>query len=217
MRRWVCALSMFAAVLGLSAPTFADAPEEGVTELATDRPYRVSISGSSFMLGYRAQVPFGAGPELGAYLLRRVRLVARLAFPVAQAGDACSRGDVIHGDETGVYTCIPSDDASLAYGASAGFVLLDTSRVALAPGLTFLRTDESDHGTLLGVSLPVEWVVPDGPHLALEFGLGFAVGQRVMARCRNNPNFPCDTPTRQLPNFGTKSGFAAVSIGWPLG
>ncbi|HYJ11584.1 MAG TPA: hypothetical protein VEX18_21325, partial [Polyangiaceae bacterium] len=103
------------------------------------------------------------------------------------------------------------------YGASAGFVLLDTSRVALAPGLTFLRTDESDHGTLLGVSLPVEWVVPHGPHLALELGLGFAVGQRVMARCRNNPNFPCDTPTRQLPNFGTKSGFAAVSIGWPFG
>lgn len=217
MSRWACAWPACAAVLGLAAPAGAEATQTTATEHATERPYWVSVSGSSFLLGYRAQVPFGAGPELGAYLLRRVRLVARLALPIAQAGDACSRGDVIYGDETGVYNCLPSADAKLAYGASAGFVVVDTSRVVVAPGVTFLRTDDSDHGTLLGISLPAAWVVPDGPHLGLELGLGFALGQRVMARCRNNPNFPCDSPTRQLPNFGTKAGFAAVSIGWPFG
>jgi hypothetical protein len=217
MFRRAYALPAFAAALGLAIPAGAETPEVAATERATKRSYWVSLSGSSFMLGYRAQVPFGAGPELGAYLLRRVRLAARLALPIAQAGDACSRGDVIYGDETGVYNCVPAADAKLAYGASAGLVVVDTSRVVLAPGVTFLRTDDSDHDTLLGISLPVAWVVPDGPHLGLELGLGFAVGQRVMARCRNNPSFPCDTPTRQLPNFGTKSGFAAVSIGWPFG
>ena len=214
LSRWGCGLATVVVALGLAAPALADTPEAAPTERATDRPYWVSLSASSFMLGYRAQVPFGVGPELGAYVLRRLRLVARLAVPVAQAGDACSRGDVIYGDEMGVYNCIPSEDASLAYGASAGFVLVDTSRVAFAPGVTFLRSDESDHGTLLGASLPVEWVVPEGPRLGLELGLGFALGQRVLGRCRNNPNFPCETPTRQLPNFGTKSGFAAVSVGW---
>jgi hypothetical protein len=105
----------------------------------------------------------------------------------------------------------------LAYGASLGFVVLDAEHWLFAPGITTLNTNVSDHGVMLGGSLPVDWVSESGWRIGLELGLGAALGQMVWGSCRNQVVAPCTIGTvRRLPNVTTWSAFLALSVGWSL-
>jgi hypothetical protein len=184
---------------------------------AADYSPWVGLSAGGFMLGDRARVPLAFGPELGAYFFRRVRLAGRMLVPVAQSGDVCVGDRFIYVDAAGVYTCIPSSRAHLAYGGSVGVVLLDTEHWLLSPSFTFLNTNEADHGVMLGGSLPLDWITSGGLHLGLELGLGAAVSQTVYGSCRNHVVAPCVIGSvKRLPNIDTQSGFIAFTLGWSL-
>ena len=213
-QRW----GLFAALVTIM-PAASAASGTGVAApvRAADYSPWVGLSGGGFMLGDRARVPFSLGPELGAYFFGRVRLAGRMLVPVAQTGDVCAGGDFVYADAAGVYTCIASSRAHLAYGASAGVMLLDTEHWVLAPGLTFLNTNEADHGVMLGGSLPLDWITSTGLHFGLELGLGAAVSQTVYGSCRNHVIAPCVIGSvKRLPNLDTQSGFITFTVGWSL-
>jgi hypothetical protein len=211
---WLAALGL---VL-LAPPAHARGEEDGEeAPRASGRSPWVAASGSGFFLGNRALVPLALGPELGGYLIGRVRLAGRLAVPVLRGDDWCAGADVIYADQEGVFTCLPSRSPSLSYGASLGFVVLDSEHWLLAPGITTLNTNVSDHGVMLGGSLPVDWVSAAGWRFGLELGLGAALGQTVRGRCRNHVVAPCSIgAVRHLPNGRTRSAFLGLSVGWSL-
>jgi hypothetical protein len=205
-------------LLVLAPPAHARGGEDGDgAARASWRSPWVAASGSGFFLGHRALVPLALGPELGGYLMRRVRLAGRLSVPVLRGDDLCARQDVIHANEEGVFTCLPSRRPSLSYGASLGVVVLDAEHWLFAPGVTTLNTNVSDHGVMVGGSLPVDWVSESGWRIGFELGLGTALGQTVRGSCRNHVVAPCTIgEVKRLPNINTWSAFLGLSVGWSL-
>lgn len=123
------------------------------------------------------------GAQAGVFVARRVRLTAKISFPTEGSGDL--QTDFESG----------SKSASFFYAFSAGFAALRTPTFAMSPGLMFARTDVSDYGTMLGLSLPLDWVTKGGLRLGLEGGLGPAFGGRrvtctgTSANCSQQPRY----------------------------
>lgn len=133
---------------------------------------------SGLVLEDRYGDPFVFGVQAGAYLGQAVRLVARLEMPSKNATDDYSR----YGDDYNSFTR-PSADVTLIYGGSLGIVAASSNTFAFSPGLMFLRSDVSDYGNFLGISLPFEWVTSRGLRFGLEAGLGRAFGGTVHYQC----------------------------------
>jgi hypothetical protein len=115
------------------------------------------------------------GGQVGTYLAGRVRLAARLAFLTETVRDDQE-------DSPGRSSKAPS----FLYGASAGFVVFRSPHFALSPGLLFARTNVSDYGTMLGLSVPFEWVTNDGVRLGLEIAGGSVFGGSSAVSCSLN-------------------------------
>ncbi len=121
--------------------------------------------------------PFVFGLQGGAYLGGRVRLVARLEMPSKNATDEYDTWS-----DDGSFSR-KSADVTLLYGASLGIVAASSETFAFSPGVTFLRSDVSDYGNVLGISLPFEWVTSRGLRFGLEAGIGRAFGGTVHYEC----------------------------------
>ncbi|MES1179351.1 MAG: hypothetical protein ABUL62_33855 [Myxococcales bacterium] len=106
------------------------------------------------------------GAQAGVYLGERVRLAVRGAIPTDKLNDE-------YYTDRSTYR---SKDAAFLYGASAGIVAVSTRNFVLAPGAAFMRSDVSDYGTMLALSMPFEWVMPTGLRVGFELNLGRAVG-----------------------------------------
>lgn len=111
------------------------------------------------------------GAQAGVYVAHRVRLTAKISFT--------SEG---WGDQQADFGSI-SKNPSFFYAFSAGFAALRTPTFVMSPGLMFARTDVSDYGTMLGFSLPLDWVTKGGLRLGLEGALGSAFGGRRAVAC----------------------------------
>jgi hypothetical protein len=138
--------------------------------------------------------PFVFGVQGGAYLGGLVRAAIRLEMPTDNARDDYSEYDY---DSTPVpapggqtYTSSNprnSDPPTLLYGGSLGVVATSSENFVFAPGVVFVRSDVSDYGNMLGISMPFEWVTSRGMRFALELDLGRAFGGKVHNRtCLNN-------------------------------
>ena len=57
-----------------------------------------------------------------------------------------------------------------------------------SPGVTFLRTDVSEYGNMLGVAIPFEWTTSKGLRFGLEVGVGRAFGGSHECECTSGPN-----------------------------
>ena len=126
---------------------------------------------------YRLSESVNLGAQAGVYVVRRLRLTAKLAFPTESSADVQSDVDGRRG-------------ISFLYAFSAGFAVVRTPTFVMAPGVMFARTDVSDYGTMLGLSLPFDWVLKSGMRLGLEGGIGSAFGGRSVVDCGSN----CDLP-----------------------
>ena len=72
--------------------------------------------------------------------------------------------------------------ATLLYGATLGAIATSSENFVFAPGLVFVRSDVSDYGSMLGISMPFEWVTARGMRFGLELDLGRSFGGTVRNR-----------------------------------
>ena len=100
-----------------------------------------------------------------------MRLTAKIAFPTETVSD--EQADFGAG----------AKPPAFFYAFSAGFAALRSPTFAMSPGLMFARTDVSDYGSMLGLSLPFDWVTQGGLRLGLEGGLGRAFGGQRAVSC----------------------------------
>jgi hypothetical protein len=125
---------------------------------------------------------FGVG--FGAYLGRLVRVVARLEMP------STSDGEERYDDSgyTSGYAPQSAGAVTLLYGGSVGIVAAHSAAFVFSPGVTFLRTDVSAYGNMLGVAIPFEWTTSKGLRFGLEVGVGRAFGGSQEYVCTFGPN-----------------------------
>jgi hypothetical protein len=138
--------------------------------------------------------PFVFGVQGGAYLGGLVRAAIRLEMPTDNARDDYSEYNYdstpVPAPGGPVYTSSyprNSDPPTLLYGGSLGVVATSSENFVFAPGVVFVRSDVSDYGNMLGISMPFEWVTSRGMRFALELDLGRAFGGKVHNRtCSTN-------------------------------
>lgn len=133
--------------------------------------------------------PFVFGVQGGAYLGEIVRLTIRLEMPTENSRDEYGYGnDPAPQVPNGSFSNpLRSKPPTLLYGATLGAVATSSENFVFAPGLVFVRSDVSDYGNMLGVSMPFEWVTSRGMRFGLELDLGRAFGGKVNNQiCTNN-------------------------------
>ena len=141
------------------------------------------------------------GAQAGVFVARRVRLTAKIAFPTEGWGD--QEADFGSG----------AKNPSLFYAFSAGYAAVSLPTFVMSPGLMLGRTDVGDYGTMLGLSVPLDWVMRSGLRLGLEGGLGRAFGgQRVIA-C----NTPGSADCSQQPQYAGREAGSALWLQFQIG
>ena len=123
---------------------------------------------------------FGVG--FGAYLGRLVRVVARLEMPSTSDGE-----EYYDGGYTPGYAPRGVGAVTLLYGGSVGIVAAHSVAFVFSPGVTFVRTDVSEYGNMLGVAIPFEWTTSKGLRFGLEVGVGRAFGGSQEYECTSGP------------------------------
>lgn len=126
------------------------------------------------------------GAQAGMFVQGRLRLSARIAFPTDTVRD--DSGLDAFGSRSKSY--------SFLWGGSAGIVAVSSSNFVLSPGIAFARSDVSDYGSMLALSLPFEWVLGSGVRVGMEFNLGRAFGGRYAVDCQLNGTCPSGSRDR---------------------
>jgi hypothetical protein len=141
------------------------------------------------------------GAQAGVYVVKRVRLTAKIAFPTESVGD--QQADFDSGTK----------QPSFFYAFSAGYALVRTPTFALSPGLMLARADVGDYGTMVGLSLPFDWVMNSGLRLGLEGGFGRAFGGKRPVSCATPGAADCN----QRPRFEDREAGLALWLQFQLG
>lgn len=138
---------------------------------------------SGLWLEQRFGDPIVFGIQAGAYFGEMVRFAARLEMPSKNASDEFSFKYDDPYTSTNYY---PRDSkaATLLYGGSLGVVAASNEGFVFAPGITILRSDVEDYGTMLGIAMPFEWVTKRGLRFGMEIDLGRAFGGKVHYNCQ---------------------------------
>lgn len=157
--------------------------------------------------------PLIIGLQGGLYLGDIVRLALRAEMPSTDARDQAST----HYTSTGSYMVYTANSESpkLLYGGSLGVSLVNTENFVFSPGISLLRTDVSDYGTVIGASLPFEWVTSRGLRFGLDVTLGRGFGGTVRYACQSG-SCPSETLTPTDRNAGRALGLR-FSIGYGIG
>jgi len=137
------------------------------------------------------------GAQAGVFVARRVRLTAKIAFPTDQAEDFGSG----------------TKNPSIIYAFSAGYAAVSLPTFVMSPGLMLARTDVGDYGTMLGLSVPLDWVMKSGLRLGLEGGLGRAFGGQRVISC----NTPGAAECGQQPQYTDREGGSALWLQFQIG
>lgn len=126
--------------------------------------------------------PLVLGISFGGYIGRAVRLVARIEMPSTEDTDN-------YYDSTySGYTPVEDEPPTLIYGGSLGIVAAHSQSLVFAPGVLFLRSDVSEYGNMVGVSIPFDWTTNRGLRFGLEVGFGRSFGGTSKQRCTYAPS-----------------------------
>ncbi len=118
---------------------------------------------------------FMFGGQAGVYIANRLRLTARLMVPTdPQSESSQSRLPAFSYDDE-----LPD----FLFGATAGVVVSQRSTFVFSPGFALHRTNQSNHGTIIGADFPFEWVLRGGVRFGLEATVGRALGGSVHGEC----------------------------------
>lgn len=139
----------------------------------------------SFLWTDRIDEFMNVGIQVGAYLGKRVRLSGRAFMPTEDADDQYPtfNDDPFGSLDNDSFVLVDSEPARFLFGANLGVVAVSNKSFVMSPGLMFLRSDVSDYGTMVGLSLPFEWVTTTGMRVGFEFDIGRAFGGTVLERC----------------------------------
>lgn len=122
------------------------------------------------------------GSELGAFFGPwRVALRALFPFGVTQP-----TGNPMTNPE---FESIASTKPALVWGASVGIAIYTSRGFVASVGANYMRSDVSDFGNMLGISMPLEWVSHRGIRLGLEPGFLRAFGGEVLGECKPTDSF----------------------------
>src|SRR5688572_25452233 len=167
-----------------------DSRPPAATRYPSDSAVRTSpwfdLTVGSFVWDNRIDQFMNIGVQVGAYIAKRVRVAGRAYLPTEDAPD---RYDGFSDDPFGVldgdgFVYVASDPARFLYGADIGIIAANTATFVLSPGLMFMRSDVSDYGTMIGLSLPFEWVTSTGLRVGFEFDVGRAFGGSIRRECQ---------------------------------
>lgn len=163
----------------------------------------------------RLQHFLSLGIAAGVFLGDIVRVAPQVSMFSSEADDDLQpfeSSDTIPAD----FQPEPSESASVLYGGSLGFALISRQSFAFSPGVIYLRTDVSDYGSFLGVSLPFEWVSNEGARFGFVVDIGRAFGGSVRASCFGS-SVPGDCDPGEVREFDREAGAAFYShfqMGW---
>ena len=150
---------------------------------------------------HRFSESMNLGAQAGLYVVGRVRLTAKMAFVAESVGD--QQADYGSGTK----------DPSFIYAFSAGVAALRTPTFVLSPGLMLARTDVADYGTMLGVSLPFDWVTNGAVRLGFEGGAGVALGGKTAVNCSTPGAADCG----QSPRYENRDAGVALWLQFQIG
>jgi hypothetical protein len=151
------------------------------------------------------------GVQVGGYFFRRVRLVGRIMLPIEKLGDRASTEST---QFSLGYQQVRSERPTFLYGGALGIVAANNHNFVFSPGLAFVRTDVSDYGTFVGLSLPFEWVTESGLRVGTEVNVGRAFGGVIRLNCFSTGVNPvCDSDRTADRRAGTGI-FFDFQIGW---
>ncbi|MFO7177606.1 MAG: hypothetical protein DIU78_002800 [Pseudomonadota bacterium] len=140
----------------------------------------LDASVSLIALEDRLTDPFTFGLAFGGYIAERIRLVARLEMPTTSER---LDDEFVEAPPPGFQP--PEDNVTLIYGGALGFVVAHTPNFVFAPGISFLRTDIGELGSMIGVALPFEWTNRHGMRFGFEMDVGRIVGGSIELECRS--------------------------------
>lgn len=144
--------------------------------------------------------PLIIGLQGGLFLGNIVRAALRLEMPSTEARDQASNRYVELGTSGSSVYNADSASPKLLYAGALGIVAVNAPNFAFSPGLMLLRSDVSDYGTVIGVSLPFEWITSRGLRFSLEANLGRAFGGKVRHACYNASSNTSCPPSELAPS-----------------
>ena len=146
---------------------------------AAARRYSPFFNGTfgGMSVGQRFESNAYLGSELGAFFGPwRASLRALFPFGVHQeTGFSQSNPE---------FRSIASTKPALIFGATAGAALYTSRGFVASVSVGFMRSDVSDFGNMLGLSLLLEWITRHGVRIGFEPGILAAFGGEVLAECQ---------------------------------
>lgn len=155
---------------------------------------------------------FNVGMQAGLYLGGRVRVTVRGLLLTSEPNDDGEYTDRVLTDG---FVTEPSDSPSFLYGASLGFAGIARRNFVFSPGIAGWRSDVSDYGSFLGLSLPFEWVTDEGARFGFEFDVGRAFGGTSTAVCEFSGSCTIGT-TQEMDRDSGTAIYGAFQFGWGL-
>ena len=114
---------------------------------------------------HRFSASVNVGAQIGAYVMGRVRLTAKIVF----------LAETVRDDQED-FPGRSSKAPAFFWGGTVGLVAYRSSNFAFSPGVLLMRTNVGDYGSMAGLSLPFEWVLGSGMRIGLEAAAGRAFG-----------------------------------------
>jgi hypothetical protein len=115
------------------------------------------------------------------------------------------------------FLATPADPPGILWGGSIGVAAISSQNFVLAPGLMFLRTEESAYGSFLGINLPFDWVTESGARIGFVVAVGRGFGGSVRGTC---PGFASECDPGEIREFnrdGASAFYSHFHIGWGAG
>jgi hypothetical protein len=174
----------------------------------------IDFSLTNFYMDERTGNFLNLGVQVGAYLIDRIRLSARLVAPLEETSD--SYHDYTDSLDFSSYEQIQSRSVSLLYGLTFGLILSNSRTFVFAPGLTIWRTDVNDYGTTGALSLPFEWTTHRRLRIGFELALGHSFGGESQRQCQfaTSTSSSCAVETEKRP--GGTAILLQYQMGWAL-
>jgi hypothetical protein len=170
----------------------------------------IDLLAGGIALDQRYDQFLAVGGQAGLYLGARVRLAIRGLMLSDKSGDDVDAYPLLSSG----YSPVESDKANFIYGASLGAAPVVRPNFLFAPGVSFMRSDVSDYGSFVGLSVPFEWVGDEGMRIGFEVVLGRAFGGSVHSRCTYSST-KCTLGDERDEDRPAGTGFyAAFQIGW---
>lgn len=172
----------------------------------------VDLLASGIMWEDRFDDFFTLGVQAGMYAATRIRIAARLQLFLSSPGD--NLADYYADGVPDGFAAVPSDSPNLVFTGSLGAAPVVRSNFVFAPGIAVARSDVSDYGTFVGMSLPFEWVTDDGARFGFEIDIGRALGGRHTVRCDYAGAGCTPGEERELDRPAAAAFYGAFQFGW---